>query len=99
MTKERFWCRIGIHNWQRVEESKHSRTSCWLDDSYGCVHPLWDKVCIAPGCRATKPTATNYKEREQRAKEVKAERDHLADLDVHQFNIDDNAEHDTKVPA
>ena len=85
MTKKRFWCRIGIHDWHRVPGSKVKCGECYLCSSY-CEEPLWDEVCIAPGCRAANLAATNYKPDVLAAKEFKEERDSLAKLKMELIN-------------
>ena len=80
MSKKRFRCRIGLHDWQRLDESEHACDGCWKCTGEYRPCQRWDKVCIAPGCRATHLTATDYRAGIQRAKELKADRAHLAKL-------------------
>lgn len=81
MTKKRFRCRIGLHDWQRVEGTSVKCGKCPACLRTYCTgSPLWDQVCIAPGCRATNLVATEAKARRQGVKELQKDRKHLAEL-------------------
>ena len=86
MTKKRFRCRIGLHDWQRVEGSSAKCGQCPACLKTYCDRPVWDKVCIVPGCRVIDRTATRIKERRQKAKEIMVDRDHLAALKMELIN-------------
>ncbi len=79
MAKKRFRCWIGLHDWQRVGEKGHCGKCYKCYETY-CSKQIWDKVCIAPGCRAVRLKATESAERHQKAKEVAQEREQLAKL-------------------
>ena len=76
---------IGFHDWQSLPGSEVRCGKCYKCYTLYCGDPVFEYVCIAPGCRATKNPGIKRKARIKRTKAREAERA-LREDDLRQKN-------------